>query len=149
MDKIGFIRMIEATIAVMIILGALLVISSNKEVGVVRDLTETLPPFLDEVAQDVDKRREIIQDYDTDLDHTQFDNALILEGIEQFLRERIKNDALEIEVRICDLEVVCFLKREPYPDTEIFTAERAISATLDPKTNFSPRKLKIFLWKRE
>jgi hypothetical protein len=145
-NKKGFLRIVEATIAVMIVLGSLVIISSNKEVQVGRDITETLPPFLEEVAENPTLRNNISLVYDVNKDHNESRNAFILGSIEEFLRPRINSQTLDYEVRICALENTCFI--EPYPKAEeIFAAERVISTSISSQ-EFSPKKLKIFVWKR-
>jgi len=146
MNKKGFLRIVEATIAVMIVLGALIIISSNKEVQVGRDIAETLPPFLEEIAENPTLRNNISLVYDLEEDHNESANAFILGSIEEFLRPRINSPALDYKVRVCALENTCFI--EPYPDAEeIFAAERVISTSISSQ-EFSPKKLKIFVWKR-
>ena len=66
-NKKGFMRVVEATIAILIILVALVIISSQGVVHEARDFTEILPPLLDEVAQNLTLREEIINNYNESL----------------------------------------------------------------------------------
>jgi hypothetical protein len=148
-NKKGFLRVIEATIAVLIVLGALLLIASQKETKPPEDLSNLLPPILDEIAQDNDFRRDIVEIYDVSLSPDDDTNFQILENIEIFVGARISNPSLEYSASICDLNVVCPLNEE-FPvqsNKDIFAAERAISATLE-QVEYNPRRLKIFLWKK-
>jgi len=144
MNKKGFMRILEATIAIMIILGALLVISSNREVRVSRDLTETLPPYLEEVVENNSLREKIMEDFQTS-NPTFPGNEEILQEVELFLKNKIGNPGLGLSVSICELNVPCPLKSWP-GDFEVFAAERIVSTIVGG--NSDPRKLKVFLWKK-
>lgn len=144
--KKGFIRIVEASIAIMIILGALLMISSDREERITRDLTEILYPILDEVAQNQTLRVEIIQVYDTSISSGLPPNNNVIFNLKKFLNGSIRNPSLKFDISICELNFVCPI--EPYPDTdeEIYAVERVISTSID-ESAFAPRKLKIFLWR--
>jgi hypothetical protein len=148
-NKKGFLRIIEATLAVMIVIGAMLLIASQREIKPSDDLTDLLPPILDEIAQNDVLRRDIIVTYDTSQDPSETTNFAVLEGIESFIASRLDNSRFSHSASICDLYVVCPIN-EPFPvqsNTDIFSAERVISATLDEAD--TPKRLKIFLWRNQ
>ncbi|MBU0466596.1 MAG: hypothetical protein KKD94_02385 [Nanoarchaeota archaeon] len=139
MNKKGFMKIVEATIAVLIILVAIMLLSSQGDVYEGRDFSEILPLLLDEIAQNLTLREEIISDYDEDASET---------SIEESLKARITNPLLEYSIEICDLDEVCYLK--PYPsdaEDNIFASERVVSADIKNQ-EFAPKKIKFFLWKR-
>ncbi|MDO8459909.1 MAG: hypothetical protein Q7S74_02265 [Nanoarchaeota archaeon] len=143
-NKKGFLKIVEATIAILIIIGVLLVVVSNRQQKKSQDLTDNLFPILEEMARNQSLRAEVFQ-YNTSNGYTEAKNSLVLRNIDAFVGTRIKNKAYNHTVRICNL-VNCPL--QPYPNDakgDIFAAERVISTNLD-ETNFSPRKVKIFLW---
>ena len=144
-NKKGFMRVLEATIAVMIILGALIVIGTNRSVEQRSDLSEVLPSFLEEAASE--NRRDIVLIYDTNREPYEQNNGVILNRIEGSIKEGLKNEDIEIKARICDLDSLCPL--EPYAliDGEVFVVERVVSASLD-LNEFGPRKLKVFAWRK-
>ncbi|MBU0760646.1 MAG: hypothetical protein KJ600_04645 [Nanoarchaeota archaeon] len=138
MNKKGFMRVVEATIAILIIFGVLLVIVPKKTSSEEKDFSEILPGLLDELAQNLTLREELISGAKEDG---------FLEGeIETLLGQRIKNPSLSYSVEICELDEICYL--EPYPadvEEDIYAAERVVSASIK-NLDFSPKKIKIFLW---
>ena len=147
MNKKGFLRVVEATLAVIIILTVMLLIASQKDVKVSEDLTDILHPILDEIAQNDTFRTRIVIDYNTTLPPSYPNNNLILDEIRDFVGSRIKSDSLNYSASICQLNVVCPLN-EVYPvesNEDIFSAERVISSTLNEAD--SPKRLKLFLWR--
>ena len=148
MNKKGFMRIAEATIAVMIVLGAMLLISSQKGGKTDEDLTNMISSFLEEIAKN-DSLREKILSYNTGEDYTTLSNAVILSNITGFLDKRIDDPLLNFSVSICDVEEICYL--QPYPEGfygEIFSEDRIISTRLS-ETNFNPRKIAVFAWRNE
>ncbi|MBI5803618.1 hypothetical protein HY450_00065 [Candidatus Pacearchaeota archaeon] len=146
--KKGFLKILEATIAVVIIFGALILLSSQKTHSQEEDLSEMIPPLLEEVAQNIPLRTRIIEEYDTQKSYEEQPNAGIIQSIEDFIRPKIRNPELELSARVCELDEICFL--EPYPVEEnknLFSAERVIS-TIVIEEEFSPKKVKIFLYRK-
>jgi hypothetical protein len=137
MNRKGFLRIVEATIAVLIILSAFIVIASQKEATVTRDLSYRLPPFLDEVAEDQDFRIRIIQNPN---------DANLLGEIENQISNGLDNSALDLKVKICELKEQCPIDDWP-GDFEVFSAERVVSAALDGSA-YDAKKLKLFVWRK-
>ncbi|MFH1425728.1 MAG: hypothetical protein ABIG28_03330 [archaeon] len=144
-NKKGFMRIVEAIIAIMIIVGSLLVLSVQKETRMGRDLTEILPPFLEEAAENPSLRKMITQDYEINIGSDERENSGVLVNVEDFLKEKIRNPGLELSVSICGLNGPCPIKKWP-GDFEVYSAERIVSTTISDAV-FSPRKLKVFLWR--
>ena len=137
-NKKGIVRIIEAIIAILIIAGVVLTLAVNRRVGGEKDLSETLPPLLEEIAKNAELREEII------VWETGAETELTV-----FLAERIKNPNLNYTIKICEPDKVCALER--YPEDakgDIFAAERIISAAAAlRREEFSPKKIKLFLWR--
>lgn len=148
--KKGFLKIVEATIAVLIIISALLILSARKaQPETNKDLNSLLPPLLDEIARRAELRAEIVYNYNTSLPYNVKPNNQTILDIENYLKPQITNPGLNFTVRICALEQVCIL--EPYPvenPENIFAAERVVTTTLE-NPNLEPKKLKIFLWRIE
>jgi hypothetical protein len=145
-NKKGFLRIVEAIIAVMIIFGALLMISSQSRTQKIDTLGGALPKVLQEMAENKDLRQSILS-YNLLNPSDEPNNENILNNLEQYAANRIKNPTTNLSIAICELEKPCALS--PYPlnaDGEIFAAERVVSAGLG-KPEFEPRKIKIFLWR--
>ena len=139
MNNRGIMRIIEATVAVLAVLVALILLSSFRVSHKTEDLNKILPPLLDEIAQNKTLREGIVNN-----------NKTVSEGlVTSSLKARITNPALNYSVRVCNLSEVCYL--EPYPsntEKNIFTSERVISASIKNET-FEPKKVKVFLWEKE
>ena len=132
-------RVVEATIAVVIILTALVFLSAQRSVPDNRDIGLVLPGLLDEIARNLTLRENVAEN---------LDEEEIEEFVEISLRARMENPALSITVEICNVSEMCFL--EPYPDTEqdIFASERVISGSIKNET-FYPKKVKVFMWRSD
>jgi len=153
MNKKGFLRILEATIAVMIILGAILVISGGRQPEAKVDITETLAPYLDEVAHDSGLRASVIRDYCTSCDNGEIidgDNQDILYEIEDFIEQRINNPNLKIEIRICEYNLPCPILPYPVEAEELFAVERVVTTNVvEKKGDYSPKKIKLFAYRRQ
>ena len=147
-NKKGFLRIVEACFSILIILGVFLILRANKNTTVEENFAETIPSLLEEIAKNRSMRLEVLN-YETEFPHTNEENKNKLDKVRSFLRERIRNEALGIDVRICGLSVVCPI--EPYPEDaqEMFSYERIISTDLRINGNqFEPKKIKVFVWKK-
>jgi len=151
--KKGFMRIMEATIAVLIILGALFVIASQRETKSRQDLTDILRKLLDEVAKNQEMRQKVVDyqlcDYPYDCRKLSPDKE-ILTNLSLFLEERIKNPAFNYSISICRANSVCSIQ-EAYPvdsTADIYAAERIITTTVSGETPGEIKKIKLFLWRR-
>jgi hypothetical protein len=146
-NKRGIIRIIEATIAIVIILGVILVISSTRRTASESDMTGTINSLLEELSRNDALREEIVTTYDLNINATDPPNDKITADIMAFLDERITNKAaFGYAAVVCSPSYTCGL--EPYPDNvdgDIFTNSRTLSSTLE---QFSPKRVKIFLWRK-
>ena len=142
-NKRGIVRIIEAVIAILIIFGVLLVVAQTRTIRMELDLTNQIPPLLDELAKDVTLRKRIVEDYDANLPSSNPTNAGVIDDVEIFLRNRITNTRIGFEVAICDASSICSLDTFPDVESDVFAGERIISATL---RDFEPKKVKLFLW---
>jgi len=131
-------RVIEATIAILLIVGTLLIVSSQRNIPERRDLSETLPSLLDEIAHNLTLREEIIKNNDVTISEAMVEASLGL---------RLRNPSLNYKVEICNLEDFCALDHYPDTDEEIFAYERVVSSSLAVNT-FEPKKIKVFLWRK-
>ncbi len=135
-NKKGILRIVEASIAVLIVLAAILIVSTNKRSESSGDLADILPGILDEIAKNTSMRDKIFTD-----------KAGAILDIENFLSTKIRNPSLGYAVIICDdISGICGL--ESYPENaegDLFVNERIIGASLEGA--YSPKKLKIYLWK--
>lgn len=126
--KRGWIRIVEAFIAVTLIMVVMLSIYSSKpaknngeEIGKIMDAT------LDEIANNNQLRQDVL------------DNRT--ENINFFVSERIPK-IMNYEIRICEVEDICNL---PAYIPEVYAKERIISSTLK---EYNVTKLKLFVWEK-
>ncbi|MCA9485892.1 MAG: hypothetical protein KC506_03550, partial [Nanoarchaeota archaeon] len=64
MNNKGFMRIVEATIAVLIVIGALLILNNQNVENPVSDIGGDLVRVLDEISQNVSLRIEIVSSLD-------------------------------------------------------------------------------------
>jgi hypothetical protein len=130
----GIIRILEAVFAVLIILSVLILVAVNRGERNEADLTELIPPILDEIAKDEVFRGRILNG-----------DAGIDTDLEDFVRERVR-PGLNVKVKICDPLVFCELSGNfPEGADALYAGERIISTTLG--STAPPKKVKIFLWR--
>ena len=128
MNEKGWIRILEAFIAVALIAGVLIfVMSRNIQSNKDDEIYRLQRIILEEAANDIEIRDAVLNNREEEV------NASIGEKVpEEF----------EFYVRICEVEDVCglpFYKEEKYAD------EIIITSTLE---QYSPKKLRLFLWQR-
>jgi hypothetical protein len=128
----GWLRIVEASVAIMIIFGVLIVVNGSQRFTEQQDLTRLIVPMLDEIARNVSLREQVVSGSEES----------ILQ-INNFVNSRLKQSTIAYEVAICDSSEICSLEVYPAEATEIYAAERIISSTLQ---DFAPKKIKIFLW---
>ncbi len=132
----GLIRFVEATVAIIIIFGVLLVVYSRTSISQERDLSEDINPILDQIAENRTLREEVL-----------VDEGLAMQRIEKILSDQVTDNGINYTARICDIQETCPIPFANFPnakDENIYAEERVVSATLDV---FSPKKVKIFLWR--
>ncbi len=140
-NKKAWIRIVEASIAIMIILAVILTVSQTKKRTAENDLSNVITPILDEIAKNVTFREAVINDNNASYSAE--------EMLIEFLRNKIKNPGIGYGLKICAYMEACGL--EAYPADargSIYAEERVISSTLTSQ-GCGPRKVVIFLWLKE
>lgn len=128
----GWIRIVEASIAIMIILGVLISVRSVTNQNSSEDLSEKITPLLEEIASNHTLREIVVRE------GTDAEGEII-----SFLNTKVTNPSINYTVRVCPIEdAICPLER--YPSQEVFVQERVISSVLG---DVSPKRVKIFMWK--
>lgn len=136
MNKRGFLRILEAIIAVLIILGTLLfvVVRNNTETTQANDICLQASSIMEEIGKNNTLRENVLSSDE--------------EAITNFLKKRIDNPLIGYRVRICAPDDLCSLNRGGLDNVEICASERLITTT-PSRTEFQPKKLKIFLFRLE
>ena len=133
-NKKAWLRIVEAFIAILLIAGVLSFIFINKvqKPGREEAIKQTQRIILDEIENDNNLRMAVLSaDNDT---------------IKSTISTRLPN-YLNFTIKNCEVNEVCGLPNlaETYTKNEIFADEVIISANL---TQFTPRKLKLFVWEK-
>lgn len=129
-DKKGFLRILEAFIAILLIISVLLVlytstVSKPKKSEEIYRFQETI---LNEIAANSVLRRAVLQEPpDTDL-------------IRTYIASRIA-PGFAFEIKICTVNEICEL--DVYKE-EMFSTSRIISSDLQ---EYNPKQVKIFMWR--
>jgi hypothetical protein len=132
--KKGILRIIEATIAILLVLGVLMVVITTRRAREEPDFSDVLPPLLDEIAKNVSLRERIVSAGEGERENVEVE-------LEDFLSSRVRKP-FDYKIRVCEPRDICGL--EEYPMADIFAAERVVSSTLEI---YDPKKVKIFLWR--
>ena len=130
-NRRGWLRIVEAVISILIVFGAVLTVSTTAPTSRSSDICESLSPILDEIARNITLRSEIL--------------GGTTKGTDDFLANRVRNPAIDREVKICELDGVCPHTKSGIDNVEICASERVISSTL---AELMPKKLKVFLFKK-
>jgi hypothetical protein len=132
-NKKGWIRIVEAVIALLLITGVVLTLISQgylfKE-----DISEKVYSVqisvLREIEKDSDLRQQILNSEE---------NSVPGDVVNR-INERMPN-YLECSSKICDLDLICSLTSSP--DTDVYAQSVAITAT---SSTYDPKQLKMFCW---
>lgn len=136
----GWIKIVEAFIAILLIASALLIVIGKGyvEKDISSEVYEIELSVLREIELD-NSLRNIILDRKLDIP-IDSNNADFPIEIMNKINSRIP-DYLICEAKICAIDEICFL--EEYPSKDIYAQSVAITATA---TKYDPRQLKLFCW---
>ena len=129
-NKKGWLRILEAGIAILIIAGVLLAMHSrtSQREDISSYVYEIQMRVLSEISNDADLRKAVLKK-DEDF-------------VERYARENIPEE-FEIDLKICELgaEDNCWLTQEVTKD--VYVEEIIIAANLDI---YAPKKVRLFVW---
>lgn len=137
-NKRGWLRIVEASIAILIVMTSLFVIHGQREPVQQTDYSLLAQEVLDEVAQ-TPALREAVAENDQ-------------ETVEAFVEERIPAlGTMAYELRMCELNTAC--GKSTYTPGSVYAAERIVSYTIPSQQGrgetMHPKKLRLFLWRNE
>jgi len=139
-NKRGWIRIVEASIAILIIFAALLYVSENRKAASEADLSESITPLLEEMAKNVTLREIILSD--TNISDFAENTTM------KFLAGRIKQPNINYTVKICDYDKLCGLNSYPTDvKGNVYAGGRVITSVLTTSI-VNPKRVVIFLWMR-
>jgi|SRR3989344_1327883 len=144
-NKKGFLRIVEAFIAILLITGVVLYIisrGSSGDVKVERKIYEIEDTVLKEISRNTVYREKIVA-Y-TVASPTSEDEIFIEELSNDVVKPKIPQ-GFDFVINICELNSACPLPIDyPYEDAEIYSRSTPITATLE---EYAPKQLRIFIWK--
>lgn len=132
MNKRGWMRIVEASIAIMIILGVLFALYSKTLVSSEPDLSQRARDILEEIALNATLRMAVLQN-----NNLEVNNSIIA---------LIPEPALAFEFRICTLDSAC--GQSSFVSGNVYAAERVISTDLTNSGELGPRKIRLFIWRK-
>lgn len=141
--KKGILRLIEAVMAILIVIGVLVFVSLGSQKQQSEDIEKLIPPLLDEIAKN-QETRGLVLDYDLSEQDSE-NNKQIIRELKDFVGKKIEGRNLAYELKICSPLNLCHLEQYPSVNAEVYASERVIST--DIGSEFEPRKVKIFLWR--
>jgi len=128
MYKRGIVRIVEASVAALIVMGFLFINFNQARIQPEANLGERANDILEEVAENITLRGAVLNENP--------------EPIENLVALRLPS-TYSFEVKICDVESVC--GKSTFTEGDIYSRERVISSNLNSPA-FKPKKLKIFIW---
>ncbi len=146
-DKKGFIKIVEASIAILLIFAVIIILVGRNNIKKSENLSKAIPPILEEIALN-NSLRKLVLDYDVSKGEDYSTNSEIITKLEYFVKNRIR-PGIKYKVRICKVDDLCLLEETEIPDKEVYADERIISTALGGDPNKEYRKAKVFLWRND
>ena len=128
-DIKAWLRIVEAFIAILIIIGVVLVVLSKQSPGanISESVYEKQRQVLNIISKNSGLRAFVLAG-----DNAQINNAIL---------DMVPN-SWNYATEICDLDSICNSAQTPN-DKEVYTTEVVITSTLD---DYNPKKLRFFVW---
>ena len=139
MNKNGFIKIVEAVIAIMIILGVILISYGDKKQQKSLDLAEQARDILNEVANNNLLRANMLNAVAANPGAITVPQTII-----DFINARVPS-YLNFDVRACTVSSAC---GQLTYQGDVYSAERVISATNNIYDPANIVKLRLFLWEK-
>jgi hypothetical protein len=138
-NKKGWVRIVEASIAILIIFSVVIAVSGKREAKPEEDLSISITPLLDEIAKNISLRELVVKDSDT--------STIAEDALKEFVSRRIISPNIGYGITICNYDQYCGLSSYPGEARGgIYAGSRVITATLN--TMPYPKKINIFLWNK-
>lgn len=139
-NKGGWLRVVEASIAVLLIIGAVLTVSKSGIVSEDKKLNEDLAFALNSIAENSTIRNYIIL-YKINENEDSANNLPLIAKINESLYYQFKEVKPKILFRICGAEDSCQINYSK----AVFSYERIISIN-ESDDEFSPKKIRVSAW---
>lgn len=129
-NKKGFLRIVEASIAIVIIMGVLFTYTIRETSAQDPDWSQDAREILEEASRSPEIRKNILSS-----------RGEVPENLELLVEYRLP-DFLNYEIRICEVGDVCGMD---YVEGNVYAGERVFSTSIDSE-EFHPKKVRIFIW---
>lgn len=138
-NKKAWLRIIEATVAILLITGSVMLATQQNKPKVQPDLSEQFANVLEEVAKNPTLRDEIANSADSvKRDKAEQDASNYIEDIIGI--------SFSFKFQICDASLDCLTPSGIPGDREIYNSERIVS-TNPSIQDFNPKRIILFVWK--
>ena len=134
-NKRGWIRIVEAFIAVLLIAGVLLFVINKGYIGK-RDISEQVYKVQLAILREIELNSTLRLQILTSEDYT------VPEDVRNKISERMP-DYLEFTSAVCDLEELCPIPEGSPVEKDIYAQSVAIAAEAE---KYNPKQLKLFCW---
>jgi len=141
--KEGWLRVVEASISVLLIVGVLLSIPYSYDRAQDNRLEEQLQFAVNSIAENMSLRESILN-YSVGETPEGANNLLILQKINQSLYNLLVESKPIIYFKICIANETCIL--EGYDKEESYSIERIITSSVS-QNQFLPKKIKVIAFK--
>jgi|SRR3989344_7384012 len=137
--KKGWIKIVEAVTAILLITGVLL-ISINKGYIVKEDVSSKVYSAQISILREIEISDELRNKVLFSPSPLEESDPLFPQEIKEIITKR-KPNYLDCEAKICEMDELCELSR--YIEKDIYAQAVGIMATVD---RYSPKQLKLFCW---
>ncbi|MEK6873338.1 MAG: hypothetical protein AABW91_00685 [Nanoarchaeota archaeon] len=138
-DKGGFLRVLEAVIAILLIAGAvsIILVRNTQKDNSSETIAQIQQIILEEISTNPELRTAVLSEPPN--------NALLNNTISSLMPPEYS-----YEFKICSLEEICVLPNPAgyYTKGDIYADEVSIAATLDIAPT-DPKRLRLFMWLKE
>ncbi len=140
-NKKGWIRIVEVTIAILLIIGSVVLVIEQKKPSIQEDLSERFAELLEEAVKDTLLRDKIISSEKKEDKEKELRN---------YLSSKIDSNLFLFEVKICDAsESSCPEPGNLPGNKEVYTNERIVSvASTTEKDQYNPQRVRLFAWRK-
>jgi len=137
-NKHGWIRIVEAFVAILLISGALLIVINKGYIGK-KDISSKIYEIELSILREIELNNELRNEI---LEISSLPTEDIPLNVTNKIESRIPN-YLECKTKICEMNKICELN--VYPNKNVYVQTVAITATSEI---YNPRQLKLFCWRK-
>jgi hypothetical protein len=137
--KRGWVRIVEAFVAVLLIAGVLLIVIDKGYLK--RDFSEEVYRQQGEVLREIQLDESLREDI-LKISETEVNESVSLNDFPINVKNKIQlltNSSLDCDAKVCRMDVICAL--DSYPEKDVYSRSVAITANSDL---YAPRQLKLF-----